>query len=114
MYEKRKNGTRRRLPWWGVMLVVGFALGVVVTLLLTRPLQVTGQNEVVLPLVTVSDPILLTATVVIQEATARAGFEETLVFQQAQPTPDAWVDPLALTATHVVRQATATAQAAGS
>ena len=112
MHEKRKNEIRRRGPWWGLTLAIGFLLGVMLTLLLMAPLQATGQNEVVLPVVTVSDPILLTATAVIDGATSTAAApalaDPAVLTAQAQ----GWVDPLALTATVIIEQATL--QAAGS
>ncbi|MBC7811390.1 MAG: hypothetical protein H7175_09590 [Burkholderiales bacterium] len=47
--EKRKNDQPRRFPWW--LLLVAFALGVIVTLLLTQPVGsvVTSQTQVLAP-----------------------------------------------------------------
>jgi hypothetical protein len=121
--EKRKNGTRRRLPLWIILLVIGFGLGVVATLTLVRPTSRTVYNPApddafmltataVVESATqaannrgtsdapLSDPFLLTATAIVQSATQAAQTSDTAAF-----------DAFSLTATHIVGQATA--QAAG-
>lgn len=61
--EKRKNDEGRRFPWWIALLVIGFAVGVFVTLLVvpSRIETVTYMS---------SEGIELTATAIIQQATA--------------------------------------------
>ncbi|MFO7320485.1 MAG: hypothetical protein DIU68_002035 [Chloroflexota bacterium] len=112
MKEKRKNRMRRRFPWWS-LLVAGFALGVILTLLFTRSPQTMSQNHAVLPPLAVDDPLLLTATAIVKDATATAipvlDHGSSLTTVQAN---QGAIDPLALTATRIVEQATV--QVAGS
>jgi hypothetical protein len=104
--EKRKNDeTRRRFPWWLALLAVGFVLSVILLL----QAQSAGSS-------TVSDShtgesLALTATYVIEQATALAGgvfFEE----NPPQAVQDAGqMDSIYMTATAIIQGATATAQA---
>lgn len=122
MTEKRKNDQPRRFQWW--LLVVGFALGVALTLALsmrngTRYVYVADAPP---------DGLWMTATSIVQEATAAAmaQLEQSAALQPPQP-PQALQSPQALqpleplqpldallaTATKMVIQATQTAQAGG-
>ena len=89
--EKRKNGERRVFPWW--LLVVGFAAGVLFTLGLQLG---RGGTVSVYSAESIPDTFALTATQIINEATARAQAQNFAV-------P---ADPIQLTATAFIQQAT--------
>jgi hypothetical protein len=97
MGEKRKNDQPLRFQWW--LLVVGFALGVALTLALNIR---TGAKYVY---VADAPPAALwmTATRMVQQATIPA---------LGTPIQPQALDPLPATATGIVVQATQTAQAA--
>jgi hypothetical protein len=108
--EKRKNSDRRSFPWRSVLLlVIGFALGVIVTLLFTPSSSATitymssddfarSEISVVQP---APDDFALTATYIIQQATEMA--------RGVFVTPDSpQADTLYATATAIIQQATAT------
>jgi hypothetical protein len=115
--EKRKNDDPRRFPWRATFfIVIGFALGVVVTLLFTPSASGTvmymsgddfarSEISVVQP---APEQIVfdLTATYIIEQATQMAGgvFVEPND-AQAAPSDDA----LYATATAIIQQATQTA-----
>jgi hypothetical protein len=86
--EKRKNDALRHFPWRAVFfLVIGFALGVVVTLLFTP----SGTNSI---------------TVISGDDFARAEISD------VEPAPDniqqeAQIDPIYVTATYIIQRATA-------
>lgn len=101
MGEKRKNDQPRRFQWW--LLVVGFALGVALTLALSTR---TGQRYVYVADAP-PDGLWMTATYIVNEATAMAQVEQNAALQ---PQP---LDPLLATATKMVIQATQAAQSGG-
>lgn len=104
LFEKRKNDTPSRPGW--LLLLIGFALGVVVTLL---AVVVLPQARITSEVVEAQPGAELTATTLIQDATGTASV---LMSAPAQVTPPANLDPLFLTATAIIQQATQ--QAAGS
>jgi len=104
MSEKQKNNAPRRFRWW--LLVIGFVLGVVVTLLMMNVLPQNGGTSAQTDTTANRE---LTATALIQGATGTA---HVVMTSQAQATLPAEIDPLMLTATAIVQQATQ--QASGS
>lgn len=109
--EKRKNDEktrRRRLPWW-LLLLTGFALGIIFTL----SVSMRGGTTSVYSLPMSPDAFLLQATQIIVGATQTA--QAPLIMQQPH---DPSLDPLLVEATQLVGTATAdfvgkqTAQAA--
>jgi hypothetical protein len=117
--EKRKNDERRHFPWRTVLLlVIGFALGVVVTLLVVpsriETITYMSGDDFARSEISVVQPAPeqigfdLTATRIIQQATQMAGglFVEPNDSQAALSD-----DALYATATAIIQQAT---QAAGS
>ncbi len=103
--EKAKNEAPHDNSRW-VFLVIGFVLGVVVTLAV---LQVTQVNNAGTAAENIQPNLELTATALIQEATGTASV---LMTAPAQGTQPADMDPLLLTATAIIQQATQ--QASGS
>jgi hypothetical protein len=103
--EKRKNDALRgRIPVW-VLVVAAFALGVILTLML----QPSSNSSTVY--VYGNDPIPLTATRIIEQATNMA---QGVFFEDADANAvqsAAQVDSIPLTATAIIQNATATAQA---
>lgn len=122
--EKRKNDQRRGFPWW--LLLVGFAAGVLFTLGLQLG---RGGTVSVYSAESMPDTFALTATQIITEATARAQAQNfaipadpiqltaTALIQQATQqaalpsSASGELDPLLATATAFIQQAT---QAASS
>jgi hypothetical protein len=103
--EKRKNDApQRRIPVW-VLVVAAFALGVILTLIL-RPSSSSSTVYVY-----GNDPIPLTATRIVEQATnmAQGVFFEDAGANAVQSASQ--VDPILLTATAIIQGATATAQA---
>ena len=97
MAEKRKNDAPLRSGWW--LLLIGFVLGVVVTLGAVSVLGTSNSS----PVAETQQDLPLTATQLIQEATGTASV---LTAAPAQATPAADLDPLFLTATAIIQQAT--------
>lgn len=100
--RKRKNNEQRPFPAWVIVLV---ALGVVlIAVIVFRPTPQTDSNiQQVFP---TAEGIELTATAIIQQATAAA---------QGTPQPvSSDLDPFLLTATSIIQQATAQAGTPGS
>lgn len=105
--EKRKNDDPRRFPWRSVLLlVIGFTLGVIVTMLFTP-----SSNRSTVYFSSSDDNHYLTATRVVEQATnmAQGIFLEPNNAQQAAQT-----DPIYITATFIIDRATQTAQAMGT
>ena len=104
---KRKNDERRPFQWW--LLLIGFALGIVVMLVVVQRNQTYGLQEypqevlaqtathiVEQATLMVQDPLHLTATAIAQEVLAPEGAAR----------EEAVIDPIAQTATHIVEMAT--------
>jgi hypothetical protein len=91
--EKRKNDLRGGFPWW--MLLVAFALGVVLTFAVTQP---RTSQPIAVGSDTAFDEMMLTATAIINGATATAN--------AAEMSAAAEMDAIFATATAVVAQAT--------
>ncbi len=94
--EKRKTSDRPRFAWW--LLVVAFAFGVIVTLLLLRPVPApvagfSGDN----------DSLYLTATAIVAGATQTSEAQLTGSGESLIPSE---IDPLLATATALVSEAT--------
>jgi hypothetical protein len=117
--EKRKNDDRRGFPWRATFfIVIGFALGVIVTLIFApgRVETVTymSGDDFARSEISVVQPapdqngFELTATRIIQQATEMAGgiFSTPLPVQQSGQG-----DPLFATATKIIQNATATQNA---
>src|SRR5687767_11253469 len=115
--EKRKNDERRHFPWrTTLILVIGFALGVIVTLIFTPSgagtITYMSGDDFARSEISVVRPAPeqigfdLTATRIIQQATQMAGgvFVEP---NDAQVAPSD--DALYATATAIIQQATQTA-----
>jgi hypothetical protein len=103
--EKRKNdeqferqSEQRRIPWW-LMLLVGFALGIIFTLSVSigRGGTVTTVYSETMP-----DHLMAQATLLVSEATLQAQ-----AMQNHQTASQ--FDPFAATATTIIMQATQSA-----
>ncbi len=118
--EKRKNDERRHFPWrTTLLLVIGFTLGVVVTLLFApasspSPVYVSGNEDFgrmeissvrPAPNNAQNDPFLITATYIIEQATQMAGG---IFVQPDNAQAEPLTDSFYATATHLVEQVTAT------
>jgi hypothetical protein len=96
LIEKRKNDRPR--GW--LLLVTGFVLGVIATLLVV---VVLPQVRITSEGVEAQPDLALTATTLIQQATGTA---HVVMTSQAFATPPAEIDPIYLTATTIIQQAT--------
>lgn len=117
--EKRKTDTPRGFPWRSVLLlVIGFALGVIVTLLVvpSRIETITYMSSDDFARSEISavrpapdndqiDPFAITATYIIQQATQMAGG---VFVTPDNPQAAPQTDSLYATATAIIQQATAT------
>ena len=95
--EKRKNDAPRRFQWW--LLLIGFVLGVVATVI---ALQGREQPATNIPAFA-DEELYLTATSIIVGATGTAQAESSGAPNSITPIV---IDPLAATATVLVEQAT--------
>ncbi len=100
MANKRKNEAPRRIQWG--LLVVGFILGVLLTVFVMQRANVPVSQDVSTP----DAAFWMTATQIIQDATATAA----AVFE---PTQNPALDTFMATATAIVAEATQTAQSGG-
>lgn len=101
---KRKNDERRPFQWW--LLIVGFALGVIVTVIVFQAATRTASADSTEVNV---EGAQLTATAIIQQATQTA---QAVMNNPNSFTPAANLEPIEMTATAIIQ--TATAQASQS
>jgi hypothetical protein len=96
---KRKNTDRRVFQWW--LLVIGFWVGVVVAVIVIGSRPQPQPSQAVNPYGQISmDALWMTATALIQGATATANAAGLQSFIPAES------DPMAMTATAIIQQAT--------
>jgi hypothetical protein len=103
--RKRKNDNPPRFPAW-ILVLVAIGAVIIVEILFQPTSRNTGESSVQVAFPTVDEPLLLTATAIIKQATALA---------QGTPQPPVVVgadnlDLFQVTATYLVEQATALAQ----
>lgn len=102
--EKRKNdekAKRRGIPWW-LLLLTGFALGIIFTL----SVSMRGGTTTVYSLPQNPDILFLQATQLVQQATLSA--QAPLLMNEAMQNHQiaSQFDPFAATATAIILQAT--------
>lgn len=98
---KRKNDERRPFQWW--LLVVGFAVGVIVTVIVFQVVtRTTGADAAEISV----EGAQLTATAIIQQATQTA---QAVLDNPNSFTPAANLEPIEMTATAIIQTATAQA-----
>ena len=107
--RKRKNDDPPRLPAWVLVLI---AIGLVIVVeLLFQPVNIS-RSELVMVTASPDDPMLITATYIIEQATAQAQavsqpLDPIMQTAQAQGTQSSDnLDPFVLTATAIVHEAT--------
>ena len=94
MYAKRKNDEPGAFPRWILLIALGFALGVIVTLALRPDVYTT-----VSPPDNIDPAIALTASAIVQGATQTVAAGSN---GDANPT----IDPFQITATALIQEAT--------
>jgi len=98
--EKPKNDSPRRFQWW--LLVIGFGLGILAMLIVST--ANTSTNRTTNSVVNNSDELYITATYLIQQATATA--------QAVFVTGENQLSEMQATATYIIQMATQQAEAA--
>ncbi len=98
--EKRKNDSPRRFQWW--LLLVGFGLGILAMLIVSA--GSTSTNNTANNVVNNPDEFQITATYLIQQATASA--------QALFVTDENQLGEVQATATYIIQMATQQAEAA--